>query len=119
MKTRVHPDEKQRIEAAATRAGLRPSGFLAVAALAAAAGDDFTRDAQLHEVGRSLSAARTDLARIGNNINQIARALNIDQATGSRPTDALTARHEAALTALTRTLQRLDAAAWDLTERKH
>jgi len=117
MKTRVHPDEKQRIEQAATRAGLRPSGFLAVAALAAAAGDDFTRDAQLHELGINLSAARTEAGRCGTNLNQIARALNIDRLAGNPTGDDLATEIRDTLAVLTRCLGRLDQAAWDVTER--
>jgi len=117
MKTRVHPDEKQRIEQAAARFGLRPAGFLAVAALAAAAGEDFTRDAQLHEAGVSLSAARTEVGRLGTNLNQIARALNIDRLAGNPTGDDLATELLNTLAAVTRAVGRLDQAAWDITER--
>ncbi|MFI1583010.1 plasmid mobilization protein [Embleya sp. NPDC020630] len=116
MKARVHPDEKRRIEDAAARANMRPSGFLAAAALAAAAGDDFTRDAQLHEAGLQVSAARTEVGRVGTNLNQITRALNIDRLASNPTDDDLLAHLREVLTDVTRTLQQLDRAVWTLTE---
>ncbi|WUH19530.1 MobC family plasmid mobilization relaxosome protein [Streptomyces sp. NBC_00448] len=57
---------------------------------------------------RELVAARTDLARIGNNINQIAHAFN----SGADPIGA-----EAALTDVRRVAARLEAAAQTLADR--
>nr|WP_161500781.1 plasmid mobilization relaxosome protein MobC [Embleya scabrispora] len=117
MKARVHPDEKRRIEDAAARANMRPSGFLAEAALAAAAGEDFTRDTQLHDTGLQVSAARTEVGRVGTNLNQIARALNIDRLAGKPTDDDLLAHLRTVLTEVSGSLQRLDLAVEDMVER--
>ncbi|NJP47186.1 MobC family plasmid mobilization relaxosome protein [Streptomyces sp. PRB2-1] len=57
---------------------------------------------------RELVAARTDLARVGNNVNQIARTVN----AGGDPIGA-----EATLLAVRHAADRLEAAAQALTER--
>jgi hypothetical protein len=83
---------------------------MAQASLAAAA--DINRVAanllDLRGTIRELMAARTDLARIGNNINQIAHAFN----SGGDPVGA-----EAALADVRRAAARLEAAAQALAER--
>ncbi|WUH92250.1 MobC family plasmid mobilization relaxosome protein [Streptomyces sp. NBC_00433] len=98
------------MKAAADHVGASLAKFIAQAALAAA--EDINRIAanllDLRGTIRELIAARTDLARIGNNINQIARAFN----SGGDPVGA-----EAALADVRRVAARLEAAAQKLAER--
>ncbi|MEY9841732.1 plasmid mobilization relaxosome protein MobC [Streptacidiphilus sp. EB103A] len=100
--TRLTPDEKAEITAAARRAGLFPSGFLAEAGLAAARGSTTIQpNRRLDDAIDELTATRTALARIGNNINQIAYIYN--SASTPRPGEL-----DHALAALVQTLARID-----------
>lgn len=76
--SRFNSEEKQALYDAAAVCAMTPSGFLAHAALAAAR--DLTRTAAEvageREVIAELFSLRRHLAQIGNNLNQVARALN-------------------------------------------
>ncbi|MEU9987867.1 plasmid mobilization relaxosome protein MobC [Streptomyces sp. NPDC048045] len=63
---------------AAEAVGLKTAGFLADAALAVAQAQDGPRAWLLDQRGRvqELMAASAQLARAGNNLNQVARVLN-------------------------------------------
>ncbi|MDF6020931.1 MobC family plasmid mobilization relaxosome protein [Streptomyces sp. JH34] len=110
--TRLSDDEKAEIAAAAAQRGITVARFLATAALTAARGPAaMHRNDRLDAAIDELAALRSALARIGNNINQIAYVLN----SGSRPrADEL----EHALSVLTQLLGRLDDAANDLVNRR-
>ncbi|MFJ7946857.1 MobC family plasmid mobilization relaxosome protein [Streptomyces sp. NPDC096354] len=110
--TRLSDDEKAEIAAAAAQRGITVARFLATAGLTAARGPAAVhRNDRLDAAIDELAALRTALARIGNNINQIAYVLN----SGSRPrADEL----EHALSVLIRLLGRLDDAANDLVTRR-
>lgn len=87
LRLRLGDDEYDDIAAAARIAGLTPSGYAAETAVAAARG----RRKALPDVAliQELLAARAQLRRYGNNVNQAARILNaggdppewLDQAT--------------------------------------
>ncbi|MFJ6518703.1 MobC family plasmid mobilization relaxosome protein [Streptomyces filamentosus] len=110
--TRLSDDEKDEIDAAAAQRNVTVARFLAAASLAAARGSTALHtNEQLDAAIDELAALRTALARIGNNINQIAYVLN----SGSRPR---VGELDHALTALTRLLARLDDAANDLVTRR-
>jgi hypothetical protein len=98
------------VKAAADHTGASLAKFMAQASLAAA--HDVNRVAanllDLRGTIRELVAARTDLARIGNNVNQIARAVN----SGGDPIGT-----EAALAEVRRVAARLEAAAQTLADR--
>ncbi|MCX5163743.1 MobC family plasmid mobilization relaxosome protein [Streptomyces sp. NBC_00264] len=110
--TRLSDDEKAEIAAAAAQRGITVARFLATAGLTAARGPAAVhRNDRLDAAIDELAALRSALARIGNNINQIAYVLN----SGSRPrADEL----EHALSVLIRLLGRLDDAANDLVTRR-
>ncbi|MFI5738909.1 plasmid mobilization protein [Streptomyces anulatus] len=110
--TRLSDDEKAEIAAAAAQRGITVARFLATAGLTAARGPaGVHRNDRLDAAIDELAALRTALARIGNNINQIAYVLN----SGSRPrVDEL----EHALSVLIRLLGRLDDAANNLVTRR-
>ncbi|MER8036116.1 plasmid mobilization protein [Streptomyces hydrogenans] len=110
--TRLSDDEKDEIDAAAAQRNVTVARFLAAAGLAAARGSTALHtNEQLDAAIDELAALRTALARLGNNINQIAYTLN----SGSRPR---VGELDHALTALTRLLARLDDAANDLVTRR-
>ncbi|MFF4453782.1 MobC family plasmid mobilization relaxosome protein [Streptomyces goshikiensis] len=110
--TRLSDDEKAEIAAAAATRNVTVARFLASAGLAAARGSTALHtNEQLDTAIDELAALRTALARIGNNINQIAYVLN----SGSRPR---VGELDRALAALTRLLGRLDDAANDLVNRR-
>jgi uncharacterized protein (DUF1778 family) len=79
--SRFNDAEKQSVLDAAAACAMTPSGFLAHAALSAAR--DLTRtEAQVageREMMRALFALGPALSRIGNNLNQVATALNSDE----------------------------------------
>ena len=110
VSVRLSTSERASLKAAAEHVGASLAKFIAQAALTAA--QDVNRVAanllDLRGIVRELIAARTDLARIGNNINQIARAFN----SGGDPAGA-----EAALADVRRAAARLEAAAQTLAER--
>ncbi|MFF2852107.1 hypothetical protein ACFVT5_38165 [Streptomyces sp. NPDC058001] len=79
--SRFNDVEKQSVLDAAAACAMTPSGFLAHAALSASR--DLTRtEAQVageREMKRHLFALGPALSRIGNNLNQVAAALNNDE----------------------------------------
>ncbi|MFJ9446469.1 MobC family plasmid mobilization relaxosome protein [Kitasatospora sp. NPDC101235] len=76
---RVSSDEETQIQHAADARALTVARFIATAALSAAARHDAALDAddQLDRAIDELAATRRQIARVGNNVNQIARELNI------------------------------------------
>ncbi|MFJ5613015.1 plasmid mobilization protein [Streptomyces sp. NPDC093221] len=110
VSVRLSANERAQVKAAADHTGASLAKFMAQASLAAA--HDINRVAanllDLRGTIRELIAARTDLARIGNNINQITRTFN----SGGDPIGA-----EAALADVRRAAARLEAAAQALAER--
>ncbi|MFI1979298.1 plasmid mobilization protein [Streptomyces wedmorensis] len=110
--TRLSDTEKAEIVAAATQRGVTVARFLAAAGLAAARGSTALHtNEQLDAAIDELAALRTALARIGNNINQIAYIHN----AGGQPRPG---ELDHALSVLTRSLSRLDDAANDLVTRR-
>ncbi|MFD8012460.1 plasmid mobilization protein [Streptomyces sp. NPDC058955] len=110
--TRLSDDEKAEIAAAAAQRNVTVARFLAAAGLAAARGSTTLHtNEQLDTAIDELAALRTALARIGNNINQIAYVHNV----GGQPRPG---ELEHALSVLTRSLGRLDDAANDLVTRR-
>ncbi|MFE4910798.1 MobC family plasmid mobilization relaxosome protein [Streptomyces sp. NPDC056652] len=110
--TRLSDTEKTEIAEAATKRGVTVARFLAVSGLSAARGcAPVHSNDQLDTAIDELAALRTALARIGNNINQIAFALN----SGGQP---CAGELEHALGALTGLLARVDDAANDLVTRR-
>ncbi|WP_213088528.1 MobC family plasmid mobilization relaxosome protein [Streptomyces griseoaurantiacus] len=109
---RLSVSERAEIAAAARVRGVTVARFLAGAGLAAARGDTAVepherRDALIDE----LAALRAQLARVGNNINQLARLAN----SGAVPhTDGLAL----ALARLRRTTRRIDQTADTLVTRR-
>jgi len=110
---RFTAEEKAEIAAAAERAGVFPAGFLATVGLTVARDRDtlLRADEQLDAAVDELAALRAQISRVGNNLNQIARAHN----AGGRPHPGVL-NH--ALTALVRTLARIDLAADALARRR-
>ncbi|MFI6061456.1 plasmid mobilization protein [Streptomyces sp. NPDC051286] len=110
--TRLSDTEKAEITDAATQRGVTVARFLATAGLSAARGHAAVHsNDQLDTAIDELAALRTALARIGNNINQIAFVLN----SGGHPRAG---ELEQALGALTGLLARVDDAANDLVTRR-
>ncbi|MCG3039009.1 MobC family plasmid mobilization relaxosome protein [Streptomyces fenghuangensis] len=110
---RFTSEEKAEIAAAAGRAGVFPAGFLATAGLTAARGRGALprADEQLDAAIDELAALRAQIARVGNNLNQIARACN----SGGRPHPGAL---DSALKTLVGTLGRVDLAADTLARRR-
>ncbi|MFB7147878.1 plasmid mobilization protein, partial [Streptomyces virginiae] len=110
--TRLSDTEKAEIVAAAAQRGVTVARFLAAASLAAARGSTALHtNERLDTAIDELAALRTALARIGNNINQIAYVHN----AGGQPSPG---ELEHALRVLTRLIGRLDDAANDLVTRR-
>ncbi|MDI3408934.1 plasmid mobilization protein [Streptomyces cavernicola] len=110
--TRLSDDEKAEIVAAAAQRGITVARFLAAAGLAAARGSTVLHsNERLDTAIDELAALRTALARIGNNINQIAYVHN----AGGQPRPG---ELDQALNVLTASLGRLDDAANDLVTRR-
>ncbi|MEV3928599.1 plasmid mobilization relaxosome protein MobC [Streptomyces sp. NPDC049944] len=110
--TRLSDTEKAEITDAATQRGITIARFLATAGLAAARGSTILHtDERLDTAIDELAALRTALARIGNNINQIAYIHN----AGGQPRPG---ELDHALTVLTRLMARVDDAADDLVRRR-
>ncbi|WP_213454912.1 hypothetical protein [Rhizomonospora bruguierae] len=117
---RLDDTEHGDVVAAASRAGLTPTGFCADAALAAArgntapgsliAGTGVTR-AELATLQRELFAARTAITRTGTNLNQATAALN---ATGEAPVWL-----DHAVRRCVQALDKLDALVADIDRRLH
>ncbi|MFJ3591973.1 plasmid mobilization protein [Streptomyces sp. NPDC090231] len=110
--TRLSDTEKAEIVAAAAQRGITVARFLAAAGLATARGSTTLHaNERLDSAVDELAALRTALARIGNNINQIAYVHNV----GGQPRPG---ELDHALSVLTRSLGRLDDAANDLVTRR-
>ncbi|MFB7666895.1 plasmid mobilization relaxosome protein MobC [Kitasatospora sp. NPDC056138] len=102
ISARLTADEKAEITAAAKRAGMYPAGYLAAAGLSAARGSISPKpNEQLDAAIDELAALRTQISRVGNNVNQIACIFNSGGQV--RPGEL-----DHTLTALTRTLARVD-----------
>jgi hypothetical protein len=82
MVLRIADEELVLVRAAAQRAGLTPSGYVADAALAAAVGGEPPAGDPYREALLELMAARTQVRRFGTNVNQAVKAFN---ATGQAP----------------------------------
>ncbi|MFE9238031.1 MobC family plasmid mobilization relaxosome protein [Streptomyces sp. NPDC007007] len=110
--TRLSDTEKAEIAAAATQRGVTVARFLAGASLAAARGSTALHTNERWDTAiDELAALRTALARIGNNINQIAYVLN----AGGQPHPG---ELDHALSTLLRLLARVDDAANNLVNRR-
>ncbi|AXI89624.1 hypothetical protein SAM9427_30620 [Streptomyces sp. ETH9427] len=110
--TRLSDTEHAEIVVAATQRGITVARFLATAGLAAARGStDLHTDERLDTAIDELAALRTALARIGNNINQIAHVHN----AGGQPRPG---ELDHALATLTRLLARVDDTADALVRRR-
>ncbi|MFD4381439.1 plasmid mobilization protein, partial [Streptomyces bacillaris] len=110
--TRLSDTEKAEIAAAATQRGITVARFLAGAGLAAARGSTALHTNEHFDTAiDELASLRTALARIGNNINQIAYVLN----AGGRPRPG---ELDHALSVLLRLLASLDDAANNLVNRR-
>ncbi|MFF4605959.1 plasmid mobilization relaxosome protein MobC [Streptomyces sp. NPDC001339] len=75
---RLTQDELDTVTRAAEAVGLKTAGFLADAAVAVAQAQGGSKAWLLDQRGRveELMAASAQLARVGNNLNQVARILN-------------------------------------------
>ncbi|WP_235445526.1 plasmid mobilization protein [Streptomyces sioyaensis] len=75
---RLTRDELDAVTHAAEAAGLKTAGFIADAAVAVAQAQGGPKPWLLDQRGRveELMAASAQLARVGNNLNQVARVLN-------------------------------------------
>lgn len=78
VRLRFTQDELATVSRAADFAGLTPSGYAAEAALAAARGIEAPALAPWREVMSQLLLTRGQLRRIGTNLNQAARVLNVE-----------------------------------------
>lgn len=101
--------ETAEITAAAARAGLTPTGYIASAALAAATSTRPPVHSPARETLLALMAASTQLRRLAGNVNQAVAALN---ATGQAPVWL-----HAALRTTMAAVARVDAAAERAAER--
>ena len=79
---RLSDEEHAIVSAAAERAGLRPGGFVAEAALAAAQGRTLGDRGALQVALRKLVASENQLRKVGTNLNQAVAELN---STGRAP----------------------------------
>ncbi|XXZ48112.1 plasmid mobilization relaxosome protein MobC [Streptomyces cavourensis] len=110
--TRLSDTEKAEIAAAAAQRNVTVARFLAAAGLAAArSSTTLHADERLDAAIDELAALRTALARIGNNINQIAYVLN----AGGQPRPG---ELDHALAILLRLMARVDDAADALVRRR-
>ncbi|MFF8743836.1 MobC family plasmid mobilization relaxosome protein [Streptomyces californicus] len=110
--TRLSDTEKAEIADAAAQRGITVARFLAGASLAAARGSTALHTNERWDTAiDELAALRTALARIGNNINQIAYVLN----AGGQPRPG---ELDHALSTLLRLLARVDDAANNLVNRR-
>ncbi|MEC4018305.1 plasmid mobilization relaxosome protein MobC [Streptomyces sp. H27-D2] len=107
---RLTRDELDTVKRAAETVGLKTAGFLADAAVAVAQAQGGPKTWLLDQRGRveELMAASAQLARVGNNLNQVARILN----SGGQAdyTDEVVAR-------VMRAATRIEAAAVEIARR--
>ncbi|MFF9980428.1 plasmid mobilization protein [Streptomyces erythrochromogenes] len=110
---RLNDDEKYHLAAAAAAARTSLPAFLARSALAAARDPEHAAGAIAgeRELISEMFAARRHLGHVGNNLNQVARAIN----SGDRPADA---HLDAVLTAVRRATDRVQAATDRLLEHR-
>jgi uncharacterized protein (DUF1778 family) len=78
LRLRLTDDEMTLLAEAAERAGLTPSGYAAEAAISAARGVEAPSLLPWREVTTQLILARGQLRRIGTNLNQATKALNVE-----------------------------------------
>jgi hypothetical protein len=104
---RLADTEHAALRQAAERSGLTISGYAASASLAAAAGQPAPDDHEAERLIAELMATRAQLRRYGNNLNQVARALN---AGGEAPEWV-----SSAVRLTNRVVDRIDAAVTDLS----
>ncbi|WP_343244519.1 plasmid mobilization relaxosome protein MobC [Streptomyces sp. SID11385] len=110
--TRLSDDEHAEIAAAARARGITVARFLATTALTSARGSTPTHSNEQLDAGiDELAALRTALARIGNNLNQIARTYN----AGGEPREGAL---DHALAVLVKAVARLDESADALVKRR-
>ncbi|QES58033.1 plasmid mobilization relaxosome protein MobC [Streptomyces venezuelae] len=110
---RLNDDEKHHLATAAAAARTSLPAFLARSALAAARDPEGAAGAIAgeRELISEMFAARRHLGHVGNNLNQVARAIN----SGDRPADA---HLDAVLTAVRRATDRVQAATDRLLEHR-
>lgn len=110
---RLNDEEKHHLAAAAAAARTSLPAFLARSALAAARDPEHAAGAIAgeRELISEMFAARRHLGHVGNNLNQLARAIN----SGDRPADA---HLDAVLTAVRRATDRVQAATNRLLEHR-
>lgn len=114
---RLNADEAGALQQAAERTGMTRAGYAAAAALAAAGGIRAPRALLAAEVRNSellgaLVAARFELAKVGVNLNQLARSANIDGTVLPEQLREVLARVDAGVRLLdARTVQAVSGAA--------
>jgi hypothetical protein len=106
---RLSEQEFAAVDHAARSLGRTPAGFAAESALAAARGEPLPRPDTTREALLELMAARAQLRRYGNNVNQAVRALN----AGAEPPEWL----EYAVGLTDRVVSTIDGAVKDLLDR--
>lgn len=108
---RLNDDERHQLALAAAAARTNLPAFLARSGLAAARDAEGAAGAIAgeRELISALFSARRDLGHVGNNLNQVARAINM----GARPADPLL---DAVLSSVQRATERVQAAADRLLE---
>lgn len=109
LSVRCSDEEYADIAAAARLAGLTPTGYAAEAAIAVARGTQPPRPEPWREALAELLAARAQMRRFGDNVNQAVRALNT---TGAPPEVLVRAVEVTA-----RAVEELDQAAVELVRR--
>ena len=107
---RLTRDELDTVKRAAEAVGLKTAGFLADAAVAVAQAQGGPKTWLLDQRGRveELMAASAQLARVGNNLNQVARVLN----SGGQADYA-----DEAVACVLRAAARIEAAALEMARR--
>jgi len=114
---RLNADEAGALQQAAERTGMTRAGYAAAAALAAAGGIRAPRallaaDVRNSELLGALVAARFELAKVGVNLNQLARSANIDGTVLPEQLRGVLARVDAGVRLLdARTVQAVSGAA--------
>ncbi|RST17412.1 plasmid mobilization relaxosome protein MobC [Streptomyces sp. WAC04770] len=110
---RLNDDEKRLLTLAATAARTNLPAFLARSGLAAARDAEGAAGAiaSERELISEVFSARRDLGHVGNNLNQVARAINM----GARPADPLL---DAVLSSVQQATERVQAAADKLLEQR-